>query len=40
LVDINPEHAEELYEANLQQAKRRYRMYKRYEAMDYSNEVE
>jgi len=40
LVDINPEHAEELYAANLEQAKRRYRMYKRYEAMDYSNEVE
>lgn len=40
LLDINPDHAEELYEANLYQAKRRYRMYKRYEAMDYSNETE
>jgi pyruvate-ferredoxin/flavodoxin oxidoreductase len=36
LLDINPEHAEELYEANLQAAKHRYSMYKRYEAMDYS----
>lgn len=36
LVDINPEKAEELYEANLQEAKRRYAMYKRYAAMDYS----
>jgi pyruvate-ferredoxin/flavodoxin oxidoreductase len=36
LVDINPERAEELLDANLFEAKRRYAMYKRYEAMDYS----
>ncbi|MBU1020198.1 MAG: pyruvate:ferredoxin (flavodoxin) oxidoreductase [Firmicutes bacterium] len=36
LLDINPEHAEELYQANLDDAKRRYSMYIRYEAMDYS----
>ena len=40
LVDINPDHAEELYERNLQEAKRRYKMYQRYEAMDYSLEEE
>ena len=39
LLDINPKKAEGLYEANLEDAKRRYRMYKRYEAMDYSNEI-
>lgn len=39
LLDINPEKAEGLYEANLSEAKRRYRMYKRYEAMDYSDEM-
>jgi pyruvate-ferredoxin/flavodoxin oxidoreductase len=39
LVDINPEHAEELLVANKQEAQRRYRMYKRYEIMDYSNEL-
>ncbi|MBN2604391.1 MAG: 4Fe-4S dicluster domain-containing protein, partial [Bacilli bacterium] len=36
LLDINPEHAEELYQANLDDAKRRYSMYVRYQAMDYS----
>jgi len=36
LVDINPEKAEELFEANLNEAKRRYKMYTRYESMDYS----
>ncbi|TVP96540.1 MAG: pyruvate:ferredoxin (flavodoxin) oxidoreductase [Acholeplasmatales bacterium] len=36
LLSINPDQAEALYEANLQEAKRRYRMYKRYAAMDYS----
>ncbi len=40
LVDINPEHAEELYERNLQEAKRRYKMYQRYAAMDYSLDEE
>ena len=40
LLDINPEHAEELYDLNLKEAKRRYAMYKRYEAMDYSLEEE
>ena len=38
LHDINPDKAEALLEANLKDAKRRYRMYKRYEAMDYSDE--
>ncbi len=36
LVDINPERAQELLDLNLQEAKRRYSMYKRYAAMDYS----
>jgi pyruvate-ferredoxin/flavodoxin oxidoreductase len=36
LLDINPDKAEQLYESNLQEAKRRYAMYKRYAAMDYS----
>ncbi len=40
LVDINPDHAEELYERNLQEAKRRYKMYERYQAMDYSLDEE
>ena len=40
LLDINPDHAEELYDRNLKEAKRRYNMYKRYEAMDYSLEEE
>lgn len=39
LLDINPDKADDLYQANLADAKRRYRMYQRYEAMDYSNEV-
>jgi len=38
LVDINPEKAEMLFEGNLSEAKRRYKMYTRYEAMDYSTE--
>mgnify|MGYP003890658177 CR=1 FL=1 len=38
LLDINPERAEELYALNLSEAKRRYKMYKRYAAMDYSAE--
>lgn len=38
LIDINPEKAEELLEGNLENAKSTYRMYKRYEAMDYSIE--
>jgi pyruvate-ferredoxin/flavodoxin oxidoreductase len=37
LAQINPEHAEELLQLNLTDAKRRYGMYKRYQAMDYSN---
>ena len=37
LVDINPDRAEQLYEGNLKQAQRRYKMYKRYAAMDYSS---
>ncbi len=36
LKDINPERAEALLEANKRDAQRRYSMYKRYEAMDYS----
>jgi pyruvate-ferredoxin/flavodoxin oxidoreductase len=36
LLDINPERAQELYDLNLAEAKRRYSMYRRYEAMDYS----
>lgn len=38
LYDINPDKAEALLKENLEMAKRRYRMYKRYEAMDYSLE--
>ena len=37
LANINPTHAEELLQLNLADAKRRYAMYKRYAAMDYSN---
>ncbi|MDP2425210.1 MAG: pyruvate:ferredoxin (flavodoxin) oxidoreductase [bacterium] len=37
LSNINPEHAEELLQLNLADARRRYAMYKRYLAMDYSN---
>ena len=36
LTKINPARAQELLEANLKDAKRRWAMYKRYEAMDYS----
>jgi len=39
LLDINPDKAEELYEMNLKEAQRRYRMYKRFAAMDYSDEA-
>ena len=39
LLDINPDAAEGLYELNLKEAQRRYRMYQRYAAMDYSNEA-
>ncbi len=38
LADINPDKAEQLFKENLEHAKSRYRMYKRYEAMDYSEE--
>jgi pyruvate-ferredoxin/flavodoxin oxidoreductase len=38
LLDINPERAEELYQSNLESAQRRYKMYKRYAAMDFSLE--
>ncbi len=37
LKDINPDNAERLLKANREDAERRYKMYKRYEAMDYSN---
>jgi pyruvate-ferredoxin/flavodoxin oxidoreductase len=40
LLDINPDKAESLYEGNLYEAKRRYKMYTRYEAMDYSLDQE
>ncbi len=36
LLDINPDKAEDLLAGNLREAKRRYAMYKRYAAMDYS----
>jgi pyruvate-ferredoxin/flavodoxin oxidoreductase len=36
LVDINPDKAEGLLDGNLKEAQRRYKMYKRYAAMDYS----
>ncbi|MFW5892654.1 MAG: pyruvate:ferredoxin (flavodoxin) oxidoreductase [Bacillota bacterium] len=39
LKEINPSKAEELLEANKKAAQRRWRMYKRYEAMDYSEEA-
>ncbi len=38
LKSINPEHAAELLEINRKEAQRRYKMYKRYAAMDYSQE--
>jgi len=36
LAEINPDHAKELLEGNLSEAKRRFQMYKRYESMDFS----
>ena len=36
LYDINPEKADDLLDGNLSEAKRRWGIYKRYEAMDYS----
>jgi len=39
LTKINPEQADELLERNKEQAKKRWKMYQRYAAMDYSNEV-
>jgi pyruvate-ferredoxin/flavodoxin oxidoreductase len=36
LFDINPDEAEELLNENLKQAQRRFQMYRRYEAMDYT----
>ncbi|MFH0766547.1 MAG: pyruvate:ferredoxin (flavodoxin) oxidoreductase, partial [Bacillota bacterium] len=36
LAQINPEHAAELLDKNLNDAKKRWAMYKRYQAMDYS----
>jgi len=38
LAQINPDHAAELLDKNLKDAKRRYKMYTRYAAMDYSIE--
>ncbi len=38
LKSTNKEHADELLEANKKDAQRRYRMYKRYQSMDYSEE--
>lgn len=35
---LNPKHAEAILKENLANAKKRYKMYKRYEAMDYSEE--
>ena len=40
LVKVNPEEAEMLLQHNLRDAKRRYQMYKRYAAMDYSEVIE
>lgn len=39
LSKLNPEHAEELLEKNLQDAKRRYRQLKRLSEADFSNEI-
>ncbi len=39
LAQINPDHAAELLDKNLTDAKRRWAMYKRYQAMDYSKEA-
>jgi len=38
LKEVNPKAAENLLAINKQEAQRRYRMYQRYQAMDYSNE--
>jgi pyruvate-ferredoxin/flavodoxin oxidoreductase len=38
LVDINPDKAEELLTANVVEAKRKYKMYTRYQEMDYTTE--
>ena len=38
LAQINPDHAQELLDKNLTDAKKRWAMYKRYAAMDYSTE--
>ncbi len=38
LAKVNPEHANELLEMNKMDAMRKYRMYKRYSSMDYSDE--
>lgn len=38
LAQINPDHAAELLDKNLRDAKRRWTMYKRYTAMDYSTQ--
>ena len=40
LKDINPERADDLLSANKRDAQRRYQMYKRYEAMDFSETIE
>ncbi len=40
LAQINPEHAAQLLDKNLSDAKRRYKMYLRYAAMDYSKSEE
>jgi pyruvate-ferredoxin/flavodoxin oxidoreductase len=40
LAQINPDHAAALLDANLNDAKRRWKMYKRYLAMDYSPDSE
>jgi pyruvate-ferredoxin/flavodoxin oxidoreductase len=39
LAQINPDKAKELLDLNLTDAQRRYAMYKRYMAMDYSNGI-
>ncbi|MFI3252607.1 MAG: pyruvate:ferredoxin (flavodoxin) oxidoreductase [bacterium] len=39
LSKVNPEHANELLEGNKADAMRKYRMYKRYASMDYTNEI-
>ncbi len=39
LTQINPDLAKDLLDANMKEAKRRYAMYKRYAAMDYSKQI-